>query len=41
MTMLERLIKDLRAEGARFVTMEEAVAEYRRQYPEGRSERGR
>ena len=41
MTMLERLIRDLRAEGARFVTMEEAVAEYRRQYPEGRSERGR
>jgi peptidoglycan/xylan/chitin deacetylase (PgdA/CDA1 family) len=38
--MLDRLIDRLRAAGAVFVTMEQAVAEYRLQYPEGRSERG-
>ena len=41
MLMLEQLIRDLRAGGAQFVTMEQAVAEYRLQYPQGRSERGR
>jgi peptidoglycan/xylan/chitin deacetylase (PgdA/CDA1 family) len=41
MAMLEGLIEKLRAGGAAFVTMEQAVAEYRRQYPQGRSERGR
>jgi hypothetical protein len=41
MLMLERLIGQLRDGGATFVTMEQAVAEYRRRYPEGRSERGR
>ncbi len=40
MAMLEGLIDKLRAGGAVFVTMEQAVAEYRSQYPEGRSERG-
>jgi peptidoglycan/xylan/chitin deacetylase (PgdA/CDA1 family) len=39
--MLETLIERLTAAGARFVTMEQAVAEYRRKYPNGRSERGR
>ncbi len=39
--MLERLIRELRAKGAQFMTMEQAVEEYRRQYPQGRSERGR
>jgi len=39
--MLERLIASLREGGATFLTMEQAVAEYRRRYPEGRSERGR
>jgi peptidoglycan/xylan/chitin deacetylase (PgdA/CDA1 family) len=41
MAMLEGLIEKLRAGGAVFVTMEQAVSEYRRQYPQGRSERGR
>ncbi|HEY3694758.1 polysaccharide deacetylase [Phenylobacterium sp.] len=41
MLMLERLIASLRDGGATFVTMERAVAEYRRRYPDGRSERGR
>jgi peptidoglycan-N-acetylglucosamine deacetylase len=41
MMMLERLIQDLKAGGAKFLTMEQAVAEYRKQYPQGRSERGR
>jgi peptidoglycan/xylan/chitin deacetylase (PgdA/CDA1 family) len=36
--MLEDLIRKLRAAGAEFVTMEDAVAEYRARYPEGRSE---
>jgi peptidoglycan/xylan/chitin deacetylase (PgdA/CDA1 family) len=40
MAMLEGLIERLRAGGAVFVTMEQAVAEYRTRYPEGRSERG-
>ena len=38
--MLERLIGKLAARGAMFVTMEEAVAQYRAKYPQGRSERG-
>jgi len=41
MAMLEGLIENLRAGGAVFVTMEQAVAEYRVRYPHGRSERGR
>jgi peptidoglycan/xylan/chitin deacetylase (PgdA/CDA1 family) len=41
MAMLEGLIEKLRAGGAVFVTVEQAVAEYRRRYPHGRSERGR
>jgi peptidoglycan/xylan/chitin deacetylase (PgdA/CDA1 family) len=40
MAMLEHLIEKLRDGGAEFVTMEQAVAEYRTQYPQGRSERG-
>ena len=40
MAMLERLIVQLRIGGAIFVTMEQAVAAYRAQYPQGRSERG-
>jgi peptidoglycan/xylan/chitin deacetylase (PgdA/CDA1 family) len=39
--MLERLIGQLQAAGAVFLTMEQAVAEYRTKYPQGRSERGR
>lgn len=39
--MLEGLIDKLSGAGATFVTMEQAVAEYRKQYPQGRSERGR
>jgi peptidoglycan/xylan/chitin deacetylase (PgdA/CDA1 family) len=41
MAMLEGLIEKLRAGGAVFVTMEQAVAAYRARYPHGRSERGR
>jgi len=41
MLMLDRLIRDLRDGGATFVTMEQAVAEYRTKFPGGRSERGR
>ena len=41
MLMLEQLIRNLRAGGAQFITMEQGVAEYRQQYPQGRSERGR
>ncbi|HLK24779.1 MAG TPA: hypothetical protein VKT30_08985, partial [Caulobacteraceae bacterium] len=41
LVMLEGLIDKLKAAGARFVTMEAAVAEYRKRYPEGRSERAR
>jgi peptidoglycan/xylan/chitin deacetylase (PgdA/CDA1 family) len=39
--MLEKLIGQLRDRGAIFLAMEDAVAEYRTKYPEGRSERGR
>jgi peptidoglycan/xylan/chitin deacetylase (PgdA/CDA1 family) len=39
--MLEGLIEKLAGAGARFVTMEQAVDEYRARYPNGRSERGR
>jgi peptidoglycan/xylan/chitin deacetylase (PgdA/CDA1 family) len=38
--MLEKLIRKLREGGARFVTIEQAVAEYRAKFPNGRSERG-
>jgi peptidoglycan/xylan/chitin deacetylase (PgdA/CDA1 family) len=41
MAMLEGLIEQLRAGGAIFVTMEQAVVQYRNRYPPGRSERGR
>jgi peptidoglycan/xylan/chitin deacetylase (PgdA/CDA1 family) len=41
MLMLESLIVKLAAAGATFLTMEAAVAEYRKQFPAGRSERGR
>ena len=41
MIMLENLIERLREGGAKFVTMEQAVAEYRIKFPGGRSERGR
>jgi len=41
MLMLERLIAGLRAGGAAFVTMEQAVALYRARFPEGLSLRGR
>src|SRR5215470_1780938 len=41
MIMLDKLIHDLRDSGATFVTMEQAVGEYRAKYPNGRSERGR
>ena len=41
MMMLEKLIRELRKGGATFVTMEQAVAEYRKKFPKGRSERGR
>lgn len=41
LVMLEGLIDKLKAAGAVFVTMEAAVAEYRKRYPEGRSERAR
>jgi peptidoglycan/xylan/chitin deacetylase (PgdA/CDA1 family) len=39
--MLDRLIQKLREAGATFVMMEQAVAEYRSKFPNGRSERGR
>ena len=38
--MLEGLIENLAAAGAKFVTMEQAVGEYRTRYPNGRSEPG-
>ncbi len=41
MTMLDGLTRDLRAGGATFLTMEQAVEQYRKRYPAGRSERGR
>jgi peptidoglycan-N-acetylglucosamine deacetylase len=39
--MLESLIRRLHENGARFVTLEQAAAEYRTRFPAGRSERGR
>ena len=39
--MLDRLIQKLREAGATFVMMEQAVAEYQKKFPSGRSERGR
>ena len=41
MMMLEHMIEVLKGEGARFVTMEAGVAEYRRKFPDGMSLRGR
>ena len=41
MLALEKLIHGLREKGARFVTMADALAGYRREHPEGRSLRGR
>jgi peptidoglycan-N-acetylglucosamine deacetylase len=41
MMILEKLIRTVKDAGVVFLTMEEAVAEYRRKYPTGRSERGR
>jgi peptidoglycan/xylan/chitin deacetylase (PgdA/CDA1 family) len=41
MMMLERLIDRLTQAGATFLTMERAVEEYRRRFPDGRSEPGR
>jgi hypothetical protein len=40
MFMLEHMVDVLRAEGAKFVTMETAVDEYRRKFPDGVSLRG-
>jgi peptidoglycan/xylan/chitin deacetylase (PgdA/CDA1 family) len=40
MLAFERLVAHLRAGGARFVTMEQGVAEYRRRFPAGVSLRG-
>jgi hypothetical protein len=40
MLMLEHMIETLKREGASFVTMETAVEEYRRKFPEGLSLRG-
>jgi peptidoglycan/xylan/chitin deacetylase (PgdA/CDA1 family) len=39
--MLDRLIQKLRDAGATFIMMEQAVAEYRIKFPNGRCERGR
>jgi hypothetical protein len=36
LVMLEQLVRRLREAGARFVTMEGAVAAYRERYPNGR-----
>jgi len=41
MIMLDKLTQALRDGGATFVTMEQALSEYRAKYPNGRSERGR
>jgi peptidoglycan/xylan/chitin deacetylase (PgdA/CDA1 family) len=41
MLALEDMIEQLQAGGANFVTMEQAVAEYRKRYPAGLSLRGR
>lgn len=40
MLMLERLIRALREEGATFVTMQDALQAYRREYPAGNTLRG-
>ena len=40
MLLLERLIRGLREQGATFVTMEGALAAYRREFPNGHSLRG-
>ena len=40
MLELERLIRTLRGEGAKFITMEEGVQEYRRKFPAGVTMRG-
>ena len=40
MLALEDLIGQLRAGGAKFVTMETAVAEYQKKFPSGLSLRG-
>jgi peptidoglycan/xylan/chitin deacetylase (PgdA/CDA1 family) len=41
MLMLEHMLEVLSGEGATFLTLEDAVGEYRRQFPEGVSLRGR
>lgn len=41
MMMLDKLIRALQRGGATFLAMEDAVAEYRGKYPEGRSEHPR
>jgi hypothetical protein len=38
MLVLEKLIRAVAAGGATFLTMEDAVAEYRKKFPKGRSE---
>ncbi len=40
MMMLEHMVEVLKAEGAQFLTLEAAVGEYRRKFPEGVSLRG-
>lgn len=40
MLELERLIRTLRGEGAKFITMEQGVAEYRKKFPAGVTLRG-
>jgi hypothetical protein len=40
MLMLEHMLEVLRREGATFLTLEDAVAEYRRKFPDGVSLRG-
>ena len=40
MLVLEQLIHGLREQGATFVTMEGALAAYRREFPNGHSLRG-
>ena len=41
MFMLEHMIEVLKAEGAKFITMETGVAEYKAKFPHGVSLRGR
>lgn len=40
MIMLEKLVGSLQEAGAKFITMEQAVAEYRAEFPDGREEPG-